>query len=195
LPKYKIDEFVASNENWITTTLALSNERLRQREKFTLTYGSLIRYRGDKYPTCARNGNQIGFDGTSFYMPPNLSEELIKATCIQIYYILAKDVLAEKVLKYCKIINVTPSAIKISGAKTRWGSCSIKKNLNFSWRLMMLSDVEIDYVVVHELAHILEMNHSKRFWSIVENILPDYRKRKSSLREFGKQLSKENWVV
>ena len=86
-----------------------------------------------------------------------------------------------------------PSAVKINGAKTRWGSCSSKKSINFSWRLIKADDDVIDYVVVHELSHITEMNHSPNFWAIVENILLDYRERKVKLKRLQKRLSMENW--
>jgi predicted metal-dependent hydrolase len=93
----------------------------------------------------------------------------------------AKGILPGRVAYYAGRMGVAPGQIKITGAKTRWGSCSAKGNLNFSWRLMLAGEREIDYVVVHELAHLREMNHSPRFWAVVEAALPDYRERKKSL--------------
>ena len=94
----------------------------------------------------------------------------------------AKEILPKRVAYYAEVMGVTPAQIKISGAKTRWGSCSGKGNLNFSWRLMLAGAEEIDYVVVHELAHLREMNHSPRFWAVVEAALPDYRERRLRLK-------------
>ena len=93
----------------------------------------------------------------------------------------AKIILSQRVAYYAERMGVSPAQIKITGARTRWGSCSAKGNLNFSWRLMLADAREIDYVVVHELAHLREMNHSPRFWAVVEAALPDYRERKKSL--------------
>ena len=93
----------------------------------------------------------------------------------------AKIILPQRVALYAGRMGVSPAQIKITGAKTRWGSCSAKGNLNFSWRLMLADAREIDYVVVHELAHLREMNHSPRFWAVVEAALPDYRERRKSL--------------
>lgn len=126
-------------------------------------------------------------------MPPNLNPEQIKSDCVQIYRMLAKRDLTNKVLDFAKRMAVMPIAIKINSAKTRWGSCSSKKSLNFSWRLIMADDDVIDYVVVHELAHITEMNHSTKFWTIVEDVLQDYRKRKIKPKELQRRLSGEDW--
>lgn len=75
--------------------------------------------------------------------------------------------------------------IRISSARTRWGSCSSKGTLSFSWRLILTPPEVIDYVVVHELAHTVHHNHSKRFWKLVEKLLPDYRERQKRLKQFG----------
>lgn len=91
--------------------------------------------------------------------------------------LLAKTVLPERVAYYAAVMGVTPTGIKITGAKKRLGSCSGKNSLCFSWRLMLYPPETIDYVVVHELAHIRHHNHSRAFWDFVEQILPDYRKR------------------
>ena len=72
--------------------------------------------------------------------------------------------------------------------KTRWGSCSQKGNLNFNWKLVLMPQALLDYVVVHELAHRKEMNHSARFWAIVEQELPDYQKRRNELKKLGQFL-------
>ena len=95
----------------------------------------------------------------------------------------AAAVIPERVAFYAKLMGVTPAAVKINGAKTRWGSCSGKNSLNFSWRLMLCEPDAVDYVVVHELAHIREHNHSPRFWAVVAEVLPDYKARRKMLRE------------
>ena len=192
-PERNIDQFVASKEKWITDKLTELNDRAARRERFSLDYGDTVFYRGNEYPIAAKDGNRLGFDNERFYMPPNLTPERIKRACVQIYRMLAKCDLTEKALAFAKQMSVMPSAVKINGATTRWGSCSAKKSLNFSWRLIQASDDMIDYVVVHELAHITEMNHSDRFWAIVEGVLPDYRERKARLKELQRRLSGENW--
>ena len=82
-------------------------------------------------------------------------------------------------------MKVTYGRITIRDQKTRWGSCSSRGNLNFNWRLLLMPERVMDYVIVHELAHRREMNHSAAFWQIIETYLPDYRERRQWLKENG----------
>ena len=97
----------------------------------------------------------------------------------------ALDILPRKVEYYAKIIGVTYGRITIRNQKTRWGSCSTKGNLNLNCLLMLTPEDVQDYVVVHELCHRKQMNHSKQFWEEVEKVLPDYRERRMWLKEHG----------
>lgn len=90
---------------------------------------------------------------------------------------LAKEVLPLKVEYYSALMGVKPTAVHITSAKTRYGSCSSKNSINFSFYLMTKNESFIDYVVVHELAHIVHHNHSKDFYKLIEEILPDYKER------------------
>lgn len=94
----------------------------------------------------------------------------------------AKEILPEKVRYYSALVGVMPGRITITGARTRFGSCSGKNNISFSFYLMRFPDEAIDYVVVHELCHILQHNHSKEFYREIEKILPDYKERERLLR-------------
>ena len=94
----------------------------------------------------------------------------------------AKEILPRKVEYFSSLIGVMPTGITITGARTRFGSCSGKNRISFSFYLMRFPDEAIDYVVVHELCHILHHNHSKEFYKEIEKILPDYKKREKLLR-------------
>ena len=95
----------------------------------------------------------------------------------------AKEELPPKVAYYAQLMGVQPTGLKITSARTRFGSCSGKNSLCFSWRLMGYPEAAVDYVVVHELAHITHKNHGPRFWVLVERYIPDYRARRALLRE------------
>jgi predicted metal-dependent hydrolase len=133
------------------------------------------------------------FKDERFCIPPGLTAVQIKQVCVQLYRMLAKRDLGSMVHDFAKRMSLTPSAVKISNSKARWGSCSVRRNLNFSWRLIMADDEVIEYIIVHELAHIAELNHSTRFWSIVESAIPDYKAREKRLKELYEKLCAENW--
>lgn len=100
----------------------------------------------------------------------------------------AKTEIPKRAAFYASQIGVTYGRITIRNQKTRWGSCSSKGNLNFNCLLMLAPPEVLDYVVVHELCHLKEMNHSTRFWKEVEKILPDYKVQKKWLKEHGGEL-------
>ncbi len=103
-------------------------------------------------------------------------------------YMKAHQVFSRKALYYSRLMSVTYNRITVREQKTRWGSCSSRRNLNFNWRLLLAPDEIVDYVVVHELAHLREMNHSAKFYAIIESILPDYKNRQNWLKENGYRL-------
>ncbi len=94
----------------------------------------------------------------------------------------AKDYLPKAVEQYGCLMGLKPTSVKITSAKTRFGSCNAKNGLCFSYRLMMYPKEAIDYVVVHELAHIRHHDHSQRFWDLVETYMPDYKIRRKMLK-------------
>lgn len=100
----------------------------------------------------------------------------------------AADVIAERVAWYAALAGEKYRKVNITGARGRWGSCGIGGNLNFSWRLIMAPLEVVDYVVAHEIAHLAEKNHSKRFWHKVAVLYPEYRTMKKWLRENGHTL-------
>jgi predicted metal-dependent hydrolase len=101
----------------------------------------------------------------------------------------AFEIISERVKQYSQQYNFTPKQVKISSAKTRWGSCSPNGTLNFTWRLVMAPLAVIDYVVAHELVHLRVKNHSSKFWKEVEYIYPEYKKQRKWLKENGEKLS------
>lgn len=95
----------------------------------------------------------------------------------------AKEILPQKVAYYAKLMGVSPTGVRVTSAKRRFGSCSAKNALCFSWRLMQYPQAAIDYVVVHELAHIKQHNHSAAFYREIQKVMPDYKDREKLLRE------------
>jgi predicted metal-dependent hydrolase len=90
--------------------------------------------------------------------------------------------------EFAGIMGVAYGNIRVNKAKTRWGSCTAKGDINFTYRLLFVPQELIDYVVVHELAHLKEMNHSPRFWAVVQSVMPDYKERRKQLKEYHRRI-------
>lgn len=88
-----------------------------------------------------------------------------------------------KIEHYNKVYNFTFNRISIKNQKSRWGSCSSRKNINFNYRLGLISEHLAEYVVVHELCHLEQLNHSQAFWNLVAITIPDYEKRRNELKK------------
>jgi len=193
MPKADIDRIVASKDKWIRSHLARASTLSAARSTFALDYDGAVTLFGRDYPIIAGCGPSVKFDGTSVTVPPDLDGGEIKRAVILLYRAIARDVLSERAGHFASLMGVIPAGIKITGAKTRWGSCSGKNSINFSWRLVMADDDVIDYVVAHELAHIREHNHSTRFWAVVESTLPDYADSRRKLKLLQEKLAAEDW--
>lgn len=127
------------------------------------------------------------FDEKYFYTNFKNPEE-IKKKFIKFYKKEAKKYIVDKTIEFSKILWLEFKEIKINSAKTRWWSCNSKKNINFSFRLILAPKLSIDYVIIHELAHLKEMNHSRQFWNLVDNYcrqiwIWDYKKEQKWLKE------------
>jgi len=193
LSKQFINRYVAGKEEWITRNLTKITDRINRRNIFTLAYGSHILFRGKEYPITEKEGDSACFDGCSFCIPPKLTPEQIKKTCIGIYRDLARSFLTERTLEIAEHMSVEPTAIKINNAKSRWGSCTSIGTINLSWRLIMAEDDVIDYIIVHELAHMYKTGHSEEYWGLAECILRDYKERIVKLRALQERILGEDW--
>ncbi|MFW5929370.1 MAG: M48 family metallopeptidase, partial [Halobacteriota archaeon] len=100
----------------------------------------------------------------------------------------ARGFFEKAVGRYSDEMNVEYEGIAVRNQRTRWGSCSPKKNLSFNWRLVMAPEGVLEYVVVHELAHLKEKNHTDRFWRVVEEHMPEYKQHANWLKENSVEL-------
>ena len=142
--------------------------------------GEFFLYRGSWYPL-KFSRRVLAFDN-AFLLPPG-NEDEIKRSLEKLYRKLAAACLPDKVREKAAACGLTIRDIRINGAVGRWGSCSSSGNINLSWRLILCPDEIIDYVICHELAHRLELNHSDAFWQEVAKLCPDYQERENFLRE------------
>lgn len=138
-------------------------------------------YLGRKYALKISETGEIGFTDHLSFPAKYLSRARRKM--VLWYMERTREIVFERVRHYSEITDWKLNSISVTRALKRWGSCSFKNTLNFSFKLAMVPPEVIDYIVVHELAHIPEKNHSANFWNKVEAVLPDYRARRKWLRE------------
>lgn len=158
-------------------------------EKATYENGAVLPYLGRsftleirRYPSYRKPG--VMAEGDKLVVLTARTENTLIERAVREWYISrAAAVIPERVRFYQDQVKERIGRICIKDVRSRWGSCSSKRNLNFNWRLILTPMEVLDYVVVHELCHLKEMNHSRDFWALVEGILPDYEKRRKWLRD------------
>lgn len=193
LPIKDIERFLLQKQNWIHSHVQKILVQEAAKSQFTLNYGDTVLLMGKKIPILPNTSQKPLFNGNSFLIPKDLQSEKIKTACIQLYKQIAKTYLTQKTAVFSNRMNVFPRKVEIGSAKKRWGSCTSDQTIRYSWRLMMAEEDVIEYVVVHELAHIYQMNHSPQFWRIVAFYLPDYKQRQRKLKQLEQVLLSEDW--
>lgn len=180
----QVYRFVEAKQDWIKRKQAEVKKNCSVTRQFV--EGELFHFMGRAFPlrlvsepqralTLGEDGFQLGGSRTGDG----------RALFVAWYRTQARRVIEERVLYFARLHGFKVGKIRISSAQTRWGSCSRKGVLSFTWRLVMAPIEVIDYVVVHELSHLRYMNHSPEFWSLVEQILPDYKRRRAWLKKNG----------
>lgn len=113
----------------------------------------------------------------------------VRTAFLKWYRRRAADAVRRSVARWSGLLGVTPTGVAVRDQRQRWGSCGPDGMLRFNWRIVMSDTSLVDYVVVHELAHLVHRNHSREFWSTVERVMPDFRIRRQRLKEVGPRLS------
>lgn len=185
----QIMNLVARKQDWILDKMHKIQERRAGQPKLGIKEGDSLYYLGNAYPVVRSEEKKGTFDGNCFRLPDSgTTGEKLTAW----YQKQAAKVIGPRVEFYAERMGVEPKGVRITSARTRWGSCSYVNHINFSWHLVMCPPDVIDYVVVHELCHIRHKDHSRLFWASVEEYDKDYREHRNWLKEHG-ILMEENW--
>jgi len=180
-----INHFIEKHKRWIDKKIKLIKEQRENFKEKRFVDGENFLYLGNNFKlNVVENKSKALLFDNGFYLSKDLST-CAKEIFEKCYKEKAKEIFTERAQYYSEIMNLKYSKIRIMSAKRRWASCSKKGNLNFNWRLVMAPLNIIDYVVVHELAHLIEYNHKKKFWEKVEKVLPDYKLRRKWLKDNG----------
>lgn len=152
--------------------------------------GARIPFRGETFTLRLmprQRGGQVLLVGEVLQVPLGLQAQAqeIERAVLRWYRIEALRVFTECVEYFAPLLEVAPREIRLSSARTQWGSCTVRGVVRLNWQLVKMPLPLIDYVVVHELAHLKEMNHSPAFWRVVESVCADYRERRRALHDYG----------
>lgn len=182
LPREQIDAIVAEKSAWIRKNIERAQRTTAASPAREIMDGSRIWFLGCTYPLylVEKSAARVHFS-SEFTMR---RDALPKAAALLSawYKNQARNILTERTELYARQFGLKYRSLRITSARTRWGSCSRLDALSFTWRLVMAPLEIIDYIVVHELAHVIEKNHSRAFWTQVERMLPDYRTRRKWIK-------------
>lgn len=182
-PVRQIEEFVAQRESWIAERIAMPRDSGLRTQ---LRHGGQLPLLGELYPV--ESGPFLfAFVGDRFLTDDN--DPVRFAAAEHWFREFARDDFADRVEHWSPLVGASPARIQVRNQKTRWGSASSKGTLSFNWRLMFAGPEIVDYVVVHELCHLLQPDHSTAYWAIVERNMPDFQTRRRELKEIGDSLS------
>jgi len=179
--------FVQEHHSWIDERLRHITERLDSIPRRRYETGETLPYLGRSYSISLGNQRDIALDNNSIRLP-DVSIDRRYTALIRWYKTRALDIFSDRILLYQSRVGHPPSDIKLSTARTRWGACTSRGVVSLRWTLIMAPITVIDYVVIHELCHLVHMNHSRAFWKLVKSICPDFKVAVEWLRMYGHQL-------
>jgi len=189
---------VEKKRNWIFEKFETFQRLAQIKVERELISGEKLLFRGEDYPLKiidveGRIPSVNLKDGQLWVsinrdVPSEKRREIVRKKLEQWYKSKAKELIYERLALFTDKIGVKVNTVRFKNQKTRWGSCSQRGNLNFNWKLVMAPTDIVDYVVVHELCHFIQMNHSKEFWQLVGNQIPDHNERRKWLKENGVKL-------
>ncbi len=180
MPVWQIEAFLREKQGWILEHQAKLRLQQEERQRLLAMERGLY-YLGALYPAVAdASGNRALFDGQSFHLP-SLARQEQEAALVSLYRALTRELVVPLMAQWAPLLGVQPRGVTITSAMGRWGSCSGKGRLCFPYRLATQPRAAVEYVVVHELCHLRELNHGSAFWALVQGCLPDWRQRRGLL--------------
>ncbi len=192
LPEYRrlqeVEHALFEHKNWILHKTKKSQTQAKLPPPFKLTDGAQLPILDKTYPLALSVQNQKNArwyfqHNTLNITAPQLSPSIISRGVVHWYRTMTRLFLEDRVPFWAKLVNVSPNNIRVKNQRTLWGSCSKRANLNFNWRILLLSKQAADYLIIHELSHLKELNHSTSFWLLVQKFCPEYKVFKAELKQ------------
>lgn len=187
----EIEALIKEKEAWILRHLAKRREMNLKKNERRYMEGEYFPYLGKSYPLkiVKDQPEPLLLKSGAFCLHTAYRESVKAAAAFKLFYREKGLILiGERVAYFQAMMGVQSNRIRIVETKTRWASCSSKGNLNFHWKCLMLPKKVFDYIIAHEVAHLVHLNHSKRFWDQVEKIIRDYKEHREWLRINGAEM-------
>lgn len=187
LSRKKIENFIKKSLKWINKRLEFNKKNRKPYVPKKFEENEDFFYLGEKYPLVINEGRgkDIELKDNKFcvYAPAKSKNRggYIEKKFIRWYKNTAYKIFSERIMIYKSILKVSVSALEIKSLSQTWGSCSKKKVISLGWKLVMAPVHIIDYIILHELCHLIHLNHSASFWKQVETVIPDYKQYKKWL--------------
>jgi len=179
----EIFKYIIEKEKWITTKQKEINDKLSI-NKSILDYQEYL-FLGKKYKIEFLNGiKKIELTNNSFIVPNNIDKKDLNSKMKKWYISNAKKIIIERLEYFANIMQIDYASVALCNSKVKWGSCDANRNIKLNYRLIMLPHKCIDYIIVHELSHIIEFNHSKQFYKIISLVMPNYKLQQKILKEY-----------
>lgn len=199
VPENYIRQVILKKASWILEKLRqLENRAVSCNTPKSMVPGEQFRFLGREYTLMLEEKaglkkSTVRLEGENIVLSHNgtFDSEKLRDSLKLWYVAQFKQTVENCVPGYASVLKVQPHKITVKEQKTRWGSCSSKGNINLNWKLIMARPDVLEYVVVHELCHMREMNHSARFWKLVESIFPGYKECRAWLKQNGGLLTIE----
>lgn len=174
--------FLQGNEAWLRQTLSAMPESAVQ----PIGPGSVLPVEGRELVLTAATGRGVRVEGSNLLVPGDPARMGPRVAAW--LKVLARDRLAEASTRYADLVGRRYTSLAIRDTRSRWGSCSPDGRLMYSWRLIMAPAPVLDYVAAHEVAHLVELNHSRAYWKVVTGLCPDWKVHRAWLRTEGQTL-------
>jgi predicted metal-dependent hydrolase len=189
-PKFMVDQILERHKDWILKHKKRFDERISNTVKREFRNGEIFTILEFPYTLLIEQANRVNskveFIDNSIVVKKGSNEsESIPVILEKNLRKSAKEIFVSRAIHYSKVYGLDFENVTVKDQKSKWGSCSTKGNLNFNWKLIFGPKEVLDYVVIHEVCHLKEMNHSDRFWSLVAQQCPDYKAKRKFLKLNG----------
>lgn len=188
----RIMDLLQAKKAWLKSKIAQQQDAIEPPPQRQFIHDEAIPFLGGFYLLDLKTEKSLPVqlhDGRLLVRTPNIqNKKRIRKMLTDWYKIQAEIILTRRVDHYAKLLRVKPKDIEIKTYRARWGSCTEKGVVQFNWKIMLAPEHIVDYVVVHELCHLIEFNHSPLFWAEVARLLPNYKNYRAWLKQFGEQL-------